>query len=696
MPLTEFQRAIFHHHLHNQGQIVDDNGVPIVTGGGVTLPIAESDVTGLVTDLAAVASAKPTTYIQGGTISGNAASVAAATALNAAISGASVVGLHIVVSGYVTYTALPGPSFSGHTGITIDGVGSVTAGADSATQIEYTGSGSGSFITSALSTGCSISHMKLHYTNTAFTGELIDLSNGTAADTTFFLLDDVILRGPHGSAQTSTLLDLTQTVGVQCRRVEFNGGGIGVKGGRSVAVTAISVANPSVITAPAHGYANGDSVRFGGVTTTPSLGSGPTGTYVITVINANSFSIPVNVTNVADGVGFCNNTVLDAENSNPVLFEDCWFGNQDISPMMDAGQAWNLITCFYAPKSNGDGMVYSHTPGFWGTAVTLQSCWAGDITTTNAGAYITWAGTGLVVLGCRMSGRQVSQIAAISFDENGCDGYVVIGNVWGNMYSGIDFGSTTGHLHGQWAGNAFPNPHGSLVRLRGTIPRGLGVYDGQSGTVPDSYDLTGGSTATVLRFDGDTLAQIYRTGAGILRMDGQFYFADDIYVGQNGTSGTRVYGVTSTLAGIAALASGSNKNLNLESKGTGAVVLDGFIGTGGTQITKALHLPGTISPTQLVANTDNWAPTNQTTAYLIRINVDAARSIFGLVAEAAGTVHRLYNTTAFSVTLGHQAGTSTAANRFICPNAVDFVIRQFGSVDITYSTSDSRWLVLGA
>src|SRR3990167_7674215 len=61
-----------------------------------------------------------------------------------------------------------------------------------------------------------------------------------------------------------------------------------------VAVTSSSVANPSVITATAHGYANGDTVVIAGHSgSTPSINNTR---YTITYIDDNSFSIPVNVT----------------------------------------------------------------------------------------------------------------------------------------------------------------------------------------------------------------------------------------------------------------------------------------------------------------------------------------------------------------------------------------------------------------
>lgn len=71
-----------------------------------------------------------------------------------------------------------------------------------------------------------------------------------------------------------------------------------------VAVSAVSVANPTVLTAPSHGLVTGETVVLAGFGTTPTIN----GSRVVTVINANSFSVPVNVSAVADGIGTVERT----------------------------------------------------------------------------------------------------------------------------------------------------------------------------------------------------------------------------------------------------------------------------------------------------------------------------------------------------------------------------------------------------
>lgn len=69
------------------------------------------------------------------------------------------------------------------------------------------------------------------------------------------------------------------------------------QGRRDGDVTAVSVANPTVITSKEHRITTGQTMTIAGCTTSASVN----GANVATVIDANSFSIPVNVTSVTDG-----------------------------------------------------------------------------------------------------------------------------------------------------------------------------------------------------------------------------------------------------------------------------------------------------------------------------------------------------------------------------------------------------------
>jgi hypothetical protein len=92
--------------------------------------------------------------------------------------------------------------------------------------------------------------------------------------------------------------------------VEVTGAEANVGGGKSGTITANTLANPTVVTSTAHGLQTGDHVTIAGSNSTPTIN----GDRAVTVINANSFSVPVNVT-VAGTAGTWSFTV-DAEARN--------------------------------------------------------------------------------------------------------------------------------------------------------------------------------------------------------------------------------------------------------------------------------------------------------------------------------------------------------------------------------------------
>lgn len=103
---------------------------------------------------------------------------------------------------------------------------------------------------------------------------------------------------------------------------------------------------------------------------------------------------------------------------------------------------------------------------------------------------------------------------------------------------------------------------------------------------------------------------------------------------------------------------------------------------------------GIITPSQIVANTNDWAPTSLSTAAVIRLDTDAARDLTGIVAQAAATRILLCNIGGFNCVLKHDV-TSTAANRFYGPGSADFTLTPNKSVDIWYDATSSRWRIVG-
>ena len=115
--------------------------------------------------------------------------------------------------------------------------------------------------------------------------------------------------------------------------------------------------------------------------------------------------------------------------------------------------------------------------------------------------------------------------------------------------------------------------------------------------------------------------------------------------------------------------------------------------TGTVDVSQAMLLSGVISPTQITADQDNYAPTGFATASVLRLTVDAARAITGLAGGSAGRLIMLINADASNnITIKHDT-TSTTANRFYCPGSVNFVMLPNTSAWAWYDTTSSRWRV---
>jgi hypothetical protein len=97
-----------------------------------------------------------------------------------------------------------------------------------------------------------------------------------------------------------------------------------------------------------------------------------------------------------------------------------------------------------------------------------------------------------------------------------------------------------------------------------------------------------------------------------------------------------------------------------------------------------------VTPAQIVANTDNYAPTAG--AMLYRLSTDASRDITGLVAGVDGQVCNIINVGSFNIVLKHDV-TSTAANRFLCVGSADITLTPNGIAHLIYDSTSTRWRV---
>lgn len=89
-----------------------------------------------------------------------------------------------------------------------------------------------------------------------------------------------------------------------------------------------------------------------------------------------------------------------------------------------------------------------------------------------------------------------------------------------------------------------------------------------------------------------------------------------------------------------------------------------------------------ISPAQITADQDNYAPTGWSTATHVRLDSDAARNITGVDASAVIVQKKLINVGSNNITIKHEDAGSTAANRFLSFTGADIVLQPNDSLDI--------------
>lgn len=130
---------------------------------------------------------------------------------------------------------------------------------------------------------------------------------------------------------------------------------------------------------------------------------------------------------------------------------------------------------------------------------------------------------------------------------------------------------------------------------------------------------------------------------------------------------------------------------------TGKTVTGGTfagIATSGTfNLGQAWTLSGDITPTQISANTDNWAPSGLSTAGVVRASTDASRNLTGLTGGSDGRVILLLNVGSNDLVLVDESGSSTAGNRFALNANVTLGADQ--SSMLYYDGTSSRWRVVG-
>lgn len=112
------------------------------------------------------------------------------------------------------------------------------------------------------------------------------------------------------------------------------------------------------------------------------------------------------------------------------------------------------------------------------------------------------------------------------------------------------------------------------------------------------------------------------------------------------------------------------------------------------QSSTAFALNGVITPTQIAANTNDYAPTSLSTSSQLRLSTDASRNLTGLTGGAAGRIITILNVGSFDLVLTDADANSTAANRFTFGANITLSANQ--ALVLQYDGTSSRWRQIGA
>lgn len=129
------------------------------------------------------------------------------------------------------------------------------------------------------------------------------------------------------------------------------------------------------------------------------------------------------------------------------------------------------------------------------------------------------------------------------------------------------------------------------------------------------------------------------------------------------------------------------------------------VGTGVTAVdnptagTTDLTLPAsvgelTITPTPLSASVNDYSPTGHATASVERWSSGVtARNVTGLDAAALPRPV-VANVGSATITLKHESASSAAANRFLCPGGVDYLLGAGNTVELVRDSVSARWRIV--
>ena len=134
-------------------------------------------------------------------------------------------------------------------------------------------------------------------------------------------------------------------------------------------------------------------------------------------------------------------------------------------------------------------------------------------------------------------------------------------------------------------------------------------------------------------------------------------------------------------------------NVTIDNSMAGLCTINAVLGDGAVaDFATLFKLSGVISPAQITADQNNYAPTGLATANQLRISGNAIRNITGLSATA-NQILLIHNIGTFDIILKDESSSSTAANRFALNS--DLTLKADQSVMVWYDNTTTRWRTLG-
>lgn len=101
-----------------------------------------------------------------------------------------------------------------------------------------------------------------------------------------------------------------------------------------------------------------------------------------------------------------------------------------------------------------------------------------------------------------------------------------------------------------------------------------------------------------------------------------------------------------------------------------------------------------LSPAQITANQDDYAPTGLAAATWLRLSSDASRNITGILAGSSGDLKAVTNVGSEDIVLKDEDASSDAANRIATQTGGDVTLSGGESAWMRYDATSARWRVV--